>query len=246
MTRAAGGIAADEARVRAVYARRAAPALARRYSWASPAHVLQLQERERAVLALLGREGFLPLEGRRVAELGCGTGFWLRELVKWGAPPEQLVGVDLLPGRIAEARRLSPSGMRLLCGSAAATALPAASFDLIVQSMLLSSVGDPAVRRTIAAEMCRLLRPGGAILWYDVRVRNPRNADLHPLPRRELAALFPGAALRLRAITLAPPLARAVAGRAPALARALAMLPFLRTHYLALIRPASGQGAAGG
>ena len=236
----------EEARVRAVYARREDPALARRYAWDSPAHVLQIQERERAVLSLLARHDFLPLAGRAAVELGCGTGFWLRELVKWGARPAGLAGVDLLAGRIEAARRLSPADVTFVCASAAETGLPSARYDLVLQSMLLSSVLDPAVRRAIAAEMCRLLRPGGAILWYDVRVGNPSNPDVQSLPRRAVAELFPGARLHLQRITLAPPLARRVAGPAPWLAYGLGRLPMLRSHYIGLIWPAASNGAEDG
>ena len=36
----------------------------------------------------------------------CGTGYWLRELLKWGARPENVVGMDLLASRLGEAERL--------------------------------------------------------------------------------------------------------------------------------------------
>jgi SAM-dependent methyltransferase len=45
------------------------------------------------------------------------------------------------------------------------------SFDLVMQFMCLSSVLDSLMREQIADEMWRVLRPGGSILFYDLRPR---------------------------------------------------------------------------
>jgi hypothetical protein len=86
--------------------------------------------------------------------------------------------------------------------------------------------------------MLRVLRPAGAVLWYDLRVDNPSNPDVRGVGRDEIAALFPGCHAALVRATLAPPLARLLAGRATGLARALAVVPFLRTHWLGVLRRA--------
>ena len=79
------------------------------------------------------------------------------------------------------------------------------------------------------------LKPGGAVLWYDFTVDNPRNPDVRGVPLARLRALFPQGRLRHRRVTLAPPLARAVVRVHPALYRAANALPWLRTHVLAWI-----------
>jgi hypothetical protein len=81
----------------------------------------------------------------------------------------------------------------------------------------------------------RVLRPGGALLWYDFRVDNPANPNVRGIGHRELEALFPGLACRVLSLTLAPPLARAVAPVSPGLARLLEGLPFLRSHLLGVL-----------
>lgn len=227
---------AEEARIRGAYARRRP---SERYSWFTDAQVLLIQERERAVLRLLRQAGITRLGDRDILEVGCGSGFWLREFIKWGADPARLVGVDLLEDRIADARRLTAPGVRFRAGTALGTGLAAHGFDLVLQATVFTSILDPAVRRALATEMLRLLRPGGHVLWYDFRVNNPRNPDVRGVGAAEIRRLFPGCALRLRRVTLAPPLARAVAPRSRALATVLTALPWLRTHYLALITPAS-------
>lgn len=223
---------AEDARIRAAYARRVD---AERYSWFNDAHMLAVQERERQTLALLREHGVRSLETARVLDVGCGVGFWLREMVKWGAQPHQLTGVDLLPDRLAEAERRCPPGVTLVCGNAAAVEVPRESFDIVLQSMLFTSVLDAELRQAVARKMLDAVRPDGLILWYDYHVSNPRNRDVRGVSRAEIRALFPGCRIELRRVTLAAPLARVVA-RSHAVHSLLHAVPFLRTHYLGVIR----------
>ena len=77
----------EEARIRTVYAKRQRNDV--RYSWFSPGHLFIMQERERRLLTLLRRHGFALLDTSKILEIGCGTGYWLREFIKWGARPER-------------------------------------------------------------------------------------------------------------------------------------------------------------
>src|SRR5439155_3847323 len=138
---------AEEARIRAAYAKRQGDDA--RYSWFSPGHLFIVQERERRLLALLQRYGFAPLSSKRILEIGCGTGYWLREFIKWGARPENITGIDLLPDRIAEARGLCPEGMNLLCGNAASLRFENSTFDLVLQSTAFTSILDPTMKQQI-------------------------------------------------------------------------------------------------
>lgn len=225
---------AEAARLQTAYARRRD---AERYAWSSPGYCFMMQELERRLLAALRRHGAFPLAERRILDLGCGNGQWLRTLVQWGARPEHVTGIDMLPDRVAAARRLCAPGTRVTCGDAAATGLPDASFDLVLQFTVFTSILAPALRRQVAAEMRRVLRPDGLIVWYDFRVDNPRNPDVRRVGRTEIRRLFPGCRIELRSLTLVPPLARALAGRSWLLCHLLAAIPWLRTHYLGVIRP---------
>jgi SAM-dependent methyltransferase len=227
------GSVAEEARVRAAYARRVP---GDRYAFSNPSHLFTMQEREAAVLALLARERLLPLGERSVLEIGCGGGQWLLDFVRWGADPARLHGIDLLPERIAQARRVCAPEVALSRAAGSAVPYADARFDLVLQATVFSSILDPSVRQAMAAEMLRVLRPGGAVLWYDLRVNNPRNPDVRRVGREEIAALFPGCRLTLRRVTLAPPLTRLLAARAGTLARVLAAVPALRTHHLGVLR----------
>jgi len=224
---------AEETRIRHAYARRLRDG---RDSWFNAGHVLMMQERERQVLKLLAREGFDRLDAQRVLDIGCGRGQWLRDLVKWGARPERITGVDLLPDRVDEARQNSPAGVTILCGNAAQLDFPDDTFDLVIQSTVFTSILDAALRQAVAAEMVRLVRPGGLILWYDYYFDNPSNPDVRGVRKSEIRGLFPQCSIDLRRVTLAPPLARALAPYSTLACHCLEAFPFLRTHYLGAIR----------
>jgi SAM-dependent methyltransferase len=222
----------EEARIRAAYMRRQQDD---RYSWFSPGHVFMTQEREQRLLALLKQHDFTSLSTKKILEIGCGTGYWLREFIKWGAQPEQIQGIDLLPDRVAEAKRLCPKAVTVQCGSAMALPFPNATFDLVFQFTVFTSILDSSMKQQIASEMLRVLRAGGLILWYDYHVNNPWNPDVQGIKKREIYQLFPGCRIELQRITLAPPFARWFSRRSWTFAHLLGKIPFLCTHYLGVI-----------
>ena len=126
----------EEARTREAYAKRQVGGV---YSWVSPGHLFWMQERERQMLALLKRNGSASLAAKHILEIGCGTGYWLRQFINWGAQPQNIIGVDLLFDRVAEARRFCPETMRIECANAAKLEFPDSTFDLVLQSTSLCS-----------------------------------------------------------------------------------------------------------
>ena len=225
----------EVARIRDAYARRQhVPQDS--YSFLNPSYVLMVQERENELLSMLSRYGVGSLEGKRVLEIGCGTGYWLRAFLQWGALPENVFGIDLLPERIEQAQKLCPYGVHLECGNATALTFPEASFDLVLQFTVFTSILDLAMRQCIATEMLRVLKPGGLVLWYDFFVDNPRNPDVRGVRKSEIHKLFPGCQIHLRHITLAPPIGRLVGRYSPLAYMLLSRSKILCTHYLGLIK----------
>lgn len=193
-----------------------------------------LAERRRLTRELLERAGWVPLGERRVLEVGSGGGAelaWLREL---GADPSRLVGVDLLPDRVAAARARYPE-ITFHQGNAEHLDFADGSFDLVMALTVFSSIFDESMTRNVASEMVRVLRPGGAVLWYDVRYDSNTNRNVHAVTARRLAAMFPGLEVRPRTVTLLPPLARRLGALAPVAYPALSLLPPLRSHLIGLL-----------
>ncbi|MDP2808421.1 MAG: class I SAM-dependent methyltransferase, partial [bacterium] len=145
-------------RVRDSYRRREETVPAGRYSYFNPGSLFLYQQRERAFLYLLKRENLSELSGRRILDLGCGHGMWLRELLKYGARPETLTGTDIIRERLEASRKLSPNIAAALADGAR---LPFASgkFDMVLQSTVLTSILDQGIKKSVAGEMIRVLAP---------------------------------------------------------------------------------------
>lgn len=102
------------------------------------------------------------LAGLDAIELGCGTAYVSAWLARRGARP---VGIDNSERQLATARALQAEHdltFPLIHGSAEATGLPTASFDLAISEYGASIWCDPYVW---IPEAARLLRPGGRLVF---------------------------------------------------------------------------------
>lgn len=234
MTTGPGG--ADETReVVARYARREAAGVDGRYSPLRPEVWQTLHERQRVLLGLLRRHGRTNLAALRLAEVGCGSGGNLLELLRLGFAAPHLTGIELLPERFAQARETLPQALALVLGDASVAPVAPASQDLVLQSTVFSSLLDHAFQQRLADAMWSWLVPGGAVVWYDFTFDNPRNPDVRGVPLARVRELFPQGRIDARRVTLAPPLARRVCAWHPSLYTLFNALPLLRTHRLAWI-----------
>ncbi len=220
-------------RIRREYQKRAATLPADYYAWHREVNQYFQTSARRAVTRLLTDAGIFPISSALIADVGCGQGQWLLEFLQWGAVAANLHGIDLLEDRIAWARQRI-GGADLRTGDACDLPWPNRSMDLVTQFTVLSSILDPQTRRQVAAEMLRVTRRGGHILWYDMRRAHP-GRPIHGIDSAEMQALFPGCSIRVAPVTLAPPLARAVIRFSWAAAFALEQIPLACTHLAALI-----------
>ena len=223
------------ARLKAEYARRSREIAPDTYSPGRPANLFIHQQLVRCCISLLTRHSGFPLNLKRIADIGCGGGTWLLEFAKWGASPCDLSGIDLDEEKILRAASRMP-GADLRAGNASELPWGNESFHLVSQFTLFSSILSTPVRHEAAAEMLRVLKPGGLILWYDLRVNNPQNPAVRGIHADEIRILFPSCAVSLSSATLAPPLARRIVPLSWVLGILLEAIPFLRTHYVAVIQ----------
>jgi ubiquinone/menaquinone biosynthesis C-methylase UbiE len=93
--------------------------------------------------------------GKRVLEVGCGTGLLLRRVAEFAG---SAVGVDLSPGMLEQAKA---RGFEVHEGSATALPFPDASFDVTYSFKVLAHVPDI---ETALREMARVTRPGGHVI----------------------------------------------------------------------------------
>lgn len=194
------------------------------------------EDRDRDLLALLAES--LPHTGGRVLDIGCGDGRLAGAAREIGVGVASWTGLDLDPTQIAAARECQPWAS-FVEASADEIPLPAASFDVAIASTLFSSLPSRELAAAAAGEVARVVRPGGWLIWYDLRYDNPRNAAVHGITRVSLQQLFDGWRTELRSVTLAPPLARRLGFAVPVAYPLLEGIPFLRSHLIGrLQRPA--------
>jgi arsenite methyltransferase len=103
----------------------------------------------------------------RILDVGCGPGFYSRELLDQVGPEGSVTGIDQSPQMLAVARRRSEGFGNTRFEEGDATGLPVESgrFDRAVSVQVLEYVAD--VPKALA-EMHRALRPGGRVVIWDV------------------------------------------------------------------------------
>jgi ubiquinone/menaquinone biosynthesis C-methylase UbiE len=248
----------ERSRLRVEYTSRDKSGINKQYVLTNPTFLYHLHEREREILSILTRHNVI-LSDLKVLEVGCGTGHILQRFLEFGV--QQVAGIDLIEPRLRLAKTMYPNVVTLM-GNGAELPFRDETFDMVMQFMCLSSVLDDNVRRLIADEMWRVVKPGGVILTYDMRPipkittfwlksirllsllrrywRNPDKREHHitstrPLGLKELRDLFGSEEFECRSLSLQFDLAQ-IAKTTPLFLMLLSKVPGLRSHYLALSR----------
>lgn len=103
----------------------------------------------------------------RLLDVACGTGRFLRE-ARRAYPAMELTGLDLSRPYLAEAERHFEGLRPAAWLEANAEAIPLAddSQDIVTTIFLFHEL-PPDVRRVVIAEMARVLKPGGLLIFID-------------------------------------------------------------------------------
>jgi ubiquinone/menaquinone biosynthesis C-methylase UbiE len=120
------------------------------------------------------RRRLLQRASGEVLEIGAGTGL---NLPLYPPTVSRVVAAEPdrhMARRLRRQARQAPVPVEHVSAPAEALPLPAGSFDTVVGTLVLCTVGDPAV---VLAEVARLLRPGGRYLFLEhVRAHDARLA----------------------------------------------------------------------
>ncbi|MCP5328127.1 MAG: methyltransferase domain-containing protein [Steroidobacteraceae bacterium] len=135
-------------------------------------------------------EIYPDLQPTRILEMGCTVGNSLVAVAR-NFPAAKCTGLDVGASLLRYARaRAAHLGVALdfVQGSAEATGLPEASFDLVYSSAMLHETSHKALPR-IMAECYRLLRPGGIMVHLEVPFR-AEMADAYDLVRADFETRY--------------------------------------------------------
>ncbi|HJY54595.1 MAG TPA: class I SAM-dependent methyltransferase [Candidatus Udaeobacter sp.] len=139
------------------------------WNWEGPAGKMRWARRVKMLSNHLG-------PGMSVLELGCGAGYFTRELARSGA---DIVAVDVSPELLEMARAdCSAKNVRYEIQNACALSYPDAAFDSVVGSSVLHHLEiKEAVR-----EIHRVLKPRGTIYFTEPNMLNPQIAIQKNVP----------------------------------------------------------------
>jgi SAM-dependent methyltransferase len=139
------------------------------WNWEGPAGELRWARRVKMLSNHL-RSGICVLE------LGCGTGYFTRELARSGA---DIVAIDVSPELLEIAQADCPAeNVRYEAQSASALTYPDDVFDSVVGSSVLHHLEINEALR----EIYRVLKPGGTIYFTEPNMLNPQIAVQKNVP----------------------------------------------------------------
>ncbi len=149
---------------------------------------------------LIERLDYMTLAPRAILDLGCGPGFFLRQLSA-RYPHVPVLGLDLAHNMLREARANSPEA--LVCADMHVLPFADQSFDLVFANQVLYWSHDWSA---VLAELQRVIRPGGCLMFsilgldtyaelsgvhlLEQEQYKPLLFDMHPVGDALLAAGF--------------------------------------------------------
>ena len=107
---------------------------------------------------------FIPGQGRKILDVGCGTGMVSAAMCRLG---HQVTATDLTEGMLGQAaKNLSERGLnaRFLCTSADNLPFEDNSFDAVVSRLVTWALPDP---EEALRQWQRVLKPGGMLIYAD-------------------------------------------------------------------------------
>lgn len=166
---------------------------------------LDLQELSSQLARGVEELGVRPDE--RILDVGCGTGNLTRALLERLSPEGRITAIDIAPRMIRAARRkIRDARVDFRVADARKLPLPDSSFDRVICFSVWPHIDD---REVAAAEMVRVLKPGGTLhIWHaaargkineiHAAAGGPLRRDLLP-PAHETAELLARCGLRVSA-----------------------------------------------
>ena len=113
------------------------------------------------------------IDGKSVADVGCGTGLVSASFAKRVGATGKVVGIDSAPDTLAIARKMNDAtnikGIEWHNGDAYATGLADNTYDVVYCRLLLLHLKEPA---RAVAEMRRIAKPGGLVICEDLATIN--------------------------------------------------------------------------
>jgi len=99
----------------------------------------------------------VPLEGKRILDVGCGLGAYVKRFRRFS---DDVYGIDVAPDRVLKGAESVPN---LLLASSDTLPFATGSLDVVFLNEVIEHVRDD---RATMMELARVLRPGGHAVFY--------------------------------------------------------------------------------
>ena len=112
-------------------------------------------------------DALAPRPGDRIADVGCGPGFYVADMLDPVGPEGEVFGIDVSPAMLAmTSRRVDgEANVHVVEGGATDIPLPDGAVDRALSVQVFEYVPDTAAG---LAELRRVLRPGGRLVLWDI------------------------------------------------------------------------------
>jgi ubiquinone/menaquinone biosynthesis C-methylase UbiE len=139
------------------------------WNWESPAGKIRWQRRVKMLTSHISSSD-------NVLEIGCGTGYFTKEIAKTRA---RVTAIDISPELLQIAKEEIPdTNVSFVIENAYDLSFEANSFDSIVGSSVLHHL---EIEKAIS-EMFRVLKPGGSLFFTEPNMMNPQIALQKNIP----------------------------------------------------------------
>ena len=160
------------------------------YSLRNPAGFYTHWRLQQSFVRLLNKNDIV-LSNKKMLDIGCGTGGWLRFFSELRGSSSGLIGCDIVSHRIEKARAVNP-GMEFILGDAAALPFNDSSFDIVTQFDTFEHFLDEETLTKASSEVSRVLKDSGLLIWFDLL---PFALGSDPINRgfslKQIESLFP-------------------------------------------------------
>ena len=112
----------------------------------------------------------LNVSTAKVLEVGCGYGDGLRPFILNEFKVENLTGIDLMPSRLEVCKVRCPGANYLHMSGHDMKGIENNQFDIVSEQFAFCHIPNEELKRKIALEMMRVVKPGGFILIMDWRL----------------------------------------------------------------------------
>jgi 2-polyprenyl-3-methyl-5-hydroxy-6-metoxy-1,4-benzoquinol methylase len=133
------------------------------WGWESPAGKIRADRRASYFIQLGGMT-----VGKKVLEIGCGTGEFTKKIASSGA---DITAIDISPDLLEVAKETTPNvNVRFHIQNVEKLGFEDGSFDVVIGSSILHHLNlNPALK-----EVCRVLKKGGGVVFTEPNMLNPQ------------------------------------------------------------------------